>query len=184
MSAESWLPPRKRRRRAPPDRFWEPRVTARGKPAAFGAHKYVTIDELEPTIALLLVTEWPTVDARGRLYFEKDLAILVVERASLESLLRRREPTALANRDLRIGDVFAIRFRESTPFLDGGDGTETQRVDLEKWVIPPVLDVTRDAREAAKAAYYAAVAPTITHAQAVRLEREIHAARDISEAGS
>jgi hypothetical protein len=40
----------------------------------------------------------------------------------------------------------------------------------KSWILPPVYDLTADAREQAKMAFYAAVTPTLDSQQAARLQ--------------
>jgi len=101
---------------------------------------YILVDEIEGGMVGLAVSEWPRTDEQGRLRFDSEPVQVVVERAAFEHFLdAHREPS----RPLRIGDVFAARTHP----------------DPERWIEPPVHDVTADAREAAKIAFYAAVAP-------------------------
>jgi len=106
---------------------------------------YILVDEIEGGMVGLAVSDWPRTDEEGRLRFDAEPVAVVVDRLAFERFLdEHRQPS----RPLRIGDVFAARTRlaETSP-------------DPEKWIEPPVHDVTADAREAAKIAFYAAVAP-------------------------
>ena len=102
---------------------------------------YVLVDEIEGGMVGLAVSDWPRTDEQGRLRFDSEPVQIIVDRGAFERFLdAHREPS----RPLRIGDVFAAR-------------TDTD--DPAHWIEPPVHDVTADAREAAKIAFYAAVAP-------------------------
>ncbi len=79
-----------------------------------------------------------------------------------------RLPAALAARDLRHGDAFAIRIA-SKKALARAAGDEV--VGPETWIRPPVYDVTRDARREAKVAFYSAVSEPIELEQAVEVLR-------------
>ena len=104
---------------------------------------YIVVEEIEGGLVGLAVSEWPRTDERGRLRFDSEPMQAAVERRAFEDFLdRHRQP----GRPLRVGDVFAAR-----------TGLPTH--NPEDWIEPPVHDVTAEAREAAKIAFYAAVAP-------------------------
>jgi hypothetical protein len=104
---------------------------------------YIVVEEIEGGMVGLAVSDWPRTDEQGRLRFDAEPVPVTVERAEFERFLEQhRQPS----RPLRIGDVFAARTGRPTQHLEG-------------WIEPPVHDVTADAREAAKIAFYAAVAP-------------------------
>jgi hypothetical protein len=106
---------------------------------------YIVVDEIEGGMVGLSVSDWPRTDEQGRLRFDSEPLSVVVDRRAFGRFLdEHRQPT----RPLRIGDVFAARTRPVEPSLNP-----------ERWIEPPVHDVTADAREAAKIAFYAAVAP-------------------------
>jgi hypothetical protein len=160
---------------------WTPRIRTRSGEWTPTDERYVVVDEIDSTLAILLVTGWPSIDRRGRPHFRDRTIAVATAREALERLLRGREPRHLHERDLRIGDVFAMNFRAGAPFL-AATPTEVEAkvepVDLNLWVEPPVIDVTPDAREMAKVAFFAAVTPTISKPAAVQLELEIHRARE------
>lgn len=107
---------------------------------------YIVVEEIEGGMVGLAVSDWPRTDAQGRLRFDAEPVQAGVDRAALEQFLdRHRQPS----RPLRIGDVFAAR-------------TGPPTADPAGWIEPPVHDVTAEAREAAKIAFYSAVAPIIT----------------------
>jgi hypothetical protein len=176
MSPRSWLPGKPSRRKpqvhslwAPPGGGWEP-----------AGHKYVVVEEIEPRAVILLITDWPGVDRRGRPHFGGETLAVATDPEPLRRLLRQREPAELAERELRIGDVFAMSLREDAPFLDTTPievEADIEPVQLDDWIDPPIVDVTRDAREMAKVAFYAAVTPTMSKPAATSLEREIDDAR-------
>jgi len=115
----------------------------------------VVIDEIESNFVGLSVSPWPVVDEVGRLRFGGGRSRSVgASRSELERFLsRHRLPRRGARRPIRIGDVFAIAVTEPLP-----DG---EVADPATWIDPPVYDITVDARDAAKAAFYSAVAPTL-----------------------
>jgi hypothetical protein len=116
---------------------------------------YVVVDEIESNLVGLSLSPWPTVDEWGRLRFGVERARSIgAGRAELQTFLRRhRLPRKGAERPLRIGDVFAVALREPAP--------TDQIADPTAWIDPPVYDVSADARDAAKASFYSAVAPTL-----------------------
>lgn len=108
---------------------------------------YIVVDEIEGSMVGLSVSEWPRTDEQGRLRFESEPAQVAVERKAFERFIDEHRAESRA---IRIGDVFAARTRPVEPSLNP-----------ERWIEPPVHDVTAEAREAAKIAFYAAVAPII-----------------------
>jgi hypothetical protein len=138
---------------APPGRRWTPESLRPWKERRRLA--YVVIDEIESNFVGLSVSPWPTVDEVGRLRFGPGRSRSVgTTRADLERFLaRHRLPRKGAKRRSRIGDVFAVAVREPPP--------EGQLAEPAGWMDPPVYDITVEARDAAKAAFYSAVAPTL-----------------------
>ena len=116
---------------------------------------YVVIDEIESGLVGLSVSPWPTIDEVGRLRFGAGRSRSVgASRDELERFLRKnRLPRAGSSRPLRIGDVFAMVLKEPVPV-----GELAAPAD---WVEPPLYDISPDARDAAKASFYSAVAPTL-----------------------
>jgi hypothetical protein len=150
-----WLPPAP----ADPDRGslapWEPgevreRLVADGR---WDALSYIVVDELHEGVAGLVISPWPRLDPSGRLVFggeAESTGVAVSEDELLAVLRRQRRPVVpvpmderteeeLRERELSIGDVFAARI-----------GAEMAG-DPASWLGEPVLDVTAEAREAAKA---------------------------------
>jgi hypothetical protein len=136
---------------------------------------YVVIDDLTTGWAKVVVVPWPRVDAAGRLVFGfgrgasttskawRELGSLLHQPVNArgpapdhyelfvppdelgEAVERGRERYGQVSRDLRIGDAFRARRVRSNDIGDWED----------------VLDVTAQAREAAKAALLGAVAPKL-----------------------
>lgn len=112
---------------------------------------YVTVDEVSQGIVTLLVSEWPQVDAVGRLRFSGSQPVSIdVDEARLAAYLERvRLPERLRGRPIREGDAFAAR-------TTIGRRRPGARRPISSWLEAPVFDVTADARDAAKAAYLTA----------------------------
>ena len=139
-----------------PDRGrpWVPRALSRLKDPS--ALSYVVVDEMDERIVRLSVSPWPVIDAYGRLRFYlggETLQVGVPRRALQEFLGRHRRPARISTRPIRIGDVFA--FKVKAEVSDEG----FYRPD--DWIGKPTYDISADAREAAKASFYAAVTPTL-----------------------
>lgn len=143
--------------RTPPpvaDRPWRP--AGAGLPEE-GLEKlsYIVVDETVGEDADVSVSPWPMVDDRGRLLLPAEQPLGV--HADVETLRAYvNRPDVRAGRrpiDIRMGTALAASVR--TTRLAGG---ETR---FEKWLVPPVYDITAPARDKAKASFYAAVAPTL-----------------------
>ncbi len=133
-----------------------------GPPA--GDVEYVVVDEIEEDVATLVIEPWPDLDQRGRLTFSgselrRDVQL---ERQQFERLLQNRvapgqltavQVEAFASRPLRVGDVFCAVIDRA---LMGSDPDDPAR-----WLTRPVIDVSAEAREAAKTQYFAAVGPVL-----------------------
>ena len=89
-------------------------------------------------------------------------------------LAQHRRPHELAERPLRVGDVFAVRPVPGAFERVRAELEEQRRLDPfldpASWIRPPVYDVSADAREAAKASFYAAVTPPLDPERAGELE--------------
>ncbi|MEX2555172.1 MAG: hypothetical protein WEB06_06025 [Actinomycetota bacterium] len=126
-----------------------------------GGFHYVVVDEIVGSSVGLALSAWPELDAQGRLLFGATDAYLVGSpREELETFLgKHRLPENLRERPLRIGDVSTVQVRPEAleEILDELD--EQQRLEPffapESWIEPPVYDVTADAHDAAKVAFYA-----------------------------
>lgn len=174
-SKESWLPARPKIL-PPTDRPWRPETI--GRRSTERLH-YVVVDEIFPGamlkrgsrtgLAELTISDWPVVDALGRLRFPGDAAVHIEADAErLRLFLRRhRLPRKAVSRDLRGGDTFGflVEARSLDPFLSQIASGQTSSADRSRfldphnwtWVQTPVYDITADAREAAKLAYFAAL---------------------------
>jgi hypothetical protein len=132
-------------------RVWVP--TGLGSRKDLASLAYVVVEEIESDFVGLTVSPWPTLDRRGRLHFdlERSREIGARKRALQAFLGKSRTPKKLARRPLRIGDVFACAIRGPLP-----DGA---LLAPEAWMVAPVTDVSAQAREAAKIAFFSAAAP-------------------------
>jgi hypothetical protein len=138
--------------RAPSRAPWlPPGLANRGKVTDLS---YIVIDELESGLCGLTITPWPTVDEYGRLRFDLTNATDVGTPVALLSahLSAHRVPKRLAHRPPRMGDVFATTVREPP-----GNSI----IDPASWMGEEVIDLTADARDLAKVAFFAAVTPLL-----------------------
>jgi hypothetical protein len=153
-----------------------PDVRRRWEPGGLdgGSHFYLVVDEIVGSSVGLVLSEWPEVDERGRLRFAGPQRMLGADRAVLERFLEAQRRPSTLGRPLRIGDAFAVRVIGDA-LVEVRDELAAQTrlaplLDPESWIEPPVHDVTVHAREAAKAAYYAAVTPILTPTESAELE--------------
>ncbi len=125
-----------------------------------GVLSHIVVDELSNEVAGLVVCEWPRVDHRGRLRVPGRSWRVGANLIEFHALLANRKlphgqakDEALLRREVRIGDVFAAKTRRPP-----GRAAVPK---VRRWLTPPIYDISGDAREAAKAALNAAVAPTM-----------------------
>lgn len=140
-------------------RIWVP--TGLGRRKGLASLAYVVVEEIESDFVGLTLSPWPTVDQQGRLHFdlERSRAVGARKQALQTFLGKHRTPTKFARRPLRIGDVFACEIKGPIP-----DG---ELLAPEAWMVPPIADVSTQAREAAKIAFFSAAAP-LAHPKADR----------------
>jgi hypothetical protein len=130
-----------------PHRAWQPPAMPVAPDFALdGTERYVAVDRIDEGLAILSIAPWPMVDPEtGRLTFgpadDRETRAVAVEQ------LRRRAragraAAGLPDRPIRVGDAFLVRGLRGLP----------SRWDL-------VVDITRSARLAAKAALLSTVAP-------------------------
>ncbi len=119
---------------------------------------YVVVDERDEGVIILVVAAWPRLDDLGRLDFRGRRRSVAVDEEALNTVVKRRakRPEGV-DRDVRMGDAFSVRGRVN------GDPSTWGRI----------IDVTGEARDQARIAYYAAVAPRASEkeARALRLEQ-------------
>ncbi len=123
--------------------LWQPRLPGRVRAQPDDA--YVVVDELLDGVVTLAVTPWPHLDGAGRLCFTGEIQALHHPAAEFEDQVvsareAGRQPSA--RRPLRIGDAFLARPGAMHP---------------SEW--QSLFDVSGDAREMAKIAFYGAAAP-------------------------
>jgi hypothetical protein len=118
---------------------------------------YVVVDEREEGIVVLVVAAWPRLDDLGRLDFRGRRRSVTVSEEAVNAVVKRRakRPEGV-DREIRISDAFCVRGRVTR--------------DTSTW--GRIVDVTGEARDQARIAFYAAVAPRATpkEAKALRLE--------------
>jgi hypothetical protein len=147
------------------------------------AWAYVVVDEIVDGRIGLSISRWPWLDTGGRLRFDDADAdeSVGVSLEGFQGLLRSRRTLmvmmdeerpmdrdaaqALSERVVRIGDVFAV------PRAERGEWTRESEVGEHDLVVPDrarIFDITYEAREEAKVAAAAAVAPPLDEEQASR----------------
>jgi hypothetical protein len=132
---------------------------------------YVVVDEIVDDTVGLSVSPWPGADDQGRLRFTVDkdpehvgvevheLCTFLTERRHLPFVPVSKTATEQKGRELRIGTSFAMEVTSST----SREWTDP----LERYV-GRVFDITADAREVAKLAYYGAMTEQWNHRHAMR----------------
>ena len=153
-------------------RLWRPEGPGLPK-RGLARLSYIVVDEIVQDDADVSLTPWPKVDDSGRLVFSDEPALYV--RASVEELTE-----FLANTDkrpprsstaIRMGTVLAAVVRADRLSTPAGSP-----VPPSEWLVPPVYDISTAARNKANAAFYAAVAPTLTQKQVQEIEQEAEGA--------
>lgn len=122
---------------------------------------YLVVDDIYEGKATLIASAWPRVDSSGRLFFDgpEETHALAFQTEDLAVVLRQRQfanqrpNSEMQDRELRIGDTFLIRAEELT--------------EMARW--KEIVDITAEARVAAKAAFYGAVAPRMDMEEASRI---------------
>jgi hypothetical protein len=125
---------------------------------------YLVVDEIVGGAVDVSVSPWPGVDERGRLVFPEEPARTA--RAEAEALRRFLARDMPGRGPLRMGDAFAARVSRSG-LKEAGERLTSPSV----WLRRPVHDLRAPARDKAKEAFFAAVAPTLTPAQAKEMQQ-------------
>lgn len=129
---------------------------------------YVVVDEVVENAARLSVSAWPSVDEAGRLRFEggERPRSVPADLRLLRNFVRSNRAGGGRPSQLRMGTVLAVRVDKSV--LPEPESNEEMREHAsskprrpDEWMEPPVYDITGAARDKAKEAFYAAVAPTV-----------------------
>jgi hypothetical protein len=145
--------------RSQTEQLWVPDGLPKGVvPEASDA--YVVIDDLADGVAVLAAAPWPHLDRAGRLVFESSAVDSPPHFGRTDDSVQERvdelrsgqaEPS-VTTRPLRIGDVFLVR------------GFSTR---LDEWQL--LVDVTPQARTAAKIALFGAIAPRVSQDRVAEL---------------
>jgi hypothetical protein len=110
---------------------------------------YVVLEEIVDGVALLLRWAWPLADEKGRLSWregdDREVLQAGIPVATLQQQLYR---PSRVQRTPRVGDTFAVH-RDADAAWDSSE----QLTDVEALFPGQVIDVTADARAAAKLAY-------------------------------
>ena len=129
---------------------------------------YVVVDEVVENAARLSVSAWPSVDEAGRLRFEggERPRSVPADLKQLRKFVKAKRAGGGRSSQIRMGTVLAVRVDKSV--LPEPESNEEMREHAsskprlpDEWMEPPVYDITGAAREKAKEAFYAAVAPTV-----------------------
>jgi hypothetical protein len=172
----SWLPRRSRRRSRAGLPPWRPL----GVPRGVGGLRYAVVEERVSGTLALRVSAWPGVDEQGRLWFPggDDEVEVGADVGELWAFLRRHRrvahlPSAARRafraREPELGDVFAVVAKG--PGLHRAAETDAI-VKPSSWIKPPVFDVTADARQAARQAFYLALTPPLSKAARAEIVAE------------
>jgi len=139
----------------PIERHWIPELNGDPQPGPnlklSNDMRYVVVDDIVEGRVSLEVSDWPTLDADGRLHFADIGEERVARLDEFQALVnhKRTETHQYApERALRIGDSFAI---SGLSVDEAGSNVAAEEV----W------DVSKAARKAAKAAMFGAVASTV-----------------------
>jgi len=129
---------------------------------------YVVVDEVVENAVRLSVSAWPSVDEAGRLRFEggERPRSVPADLKQLRAFVKAKRGGGGRSSQLRMGTVLAVRVDKSV--LPDPESNEEMREHAsatprlpDEWMEPPVYDITGAARDKAKEAFYAAVAPTV-----------------------
>ena len=129
---------------------------------------YVVVDELVENAVRLSVSAWPSVDEAGRLRFEggERPRSVPADLKQLRKFVKAKRAGGGRSSQIRMGTVLAVRVDKSV--LPEPESNEEMREHAslkprrpDEWMEPPVYDITGAARDKAKEAFYAAVAPTV-----------------------
>lgn len=142
--------------------LWDPGLSAVASDQ-WNRYSYIVVEEIFDDDAELILSAWPRLDQRGRLRFsdENERRSVDVSRSELQAALsesryvsprfERLGRDQLQRRPLAVGDVFALlgSLDEVAKLLENGSWATVRR--------DAIYDLTAMARDAAKAAMYAAL---------------------------
>ncbi len=165
--------------RVPARRPWRPECLPDVMRADVERLRYIVLDEIVGDLVTLSVSPWPYADPQGRVRFdggpdraeEPRHGHLLVHRTEIHDLLYdgwlRRGP--------RVGDVFAAEVDgDVAARLDAGEDVALdEHLRLGAALPGAVCDITMEARNVAKLAFYAGVAGVQPHEQA-RANDQVH----------
>lgn len=129
---------------------------------------YIVVDEIVGQYAAdVSISSWPSVDDRGRLIFSEEPAASVrIDVRELTAYLKRTGfRWGSKVREIRMGTVLAAAVKTEHLADDGA------KVAPKDWLVPPAYNITAPAREKAKEAFFAAVAPTLTSEQVAEIDK-------------
>ena len=128
-------------------------TTALGRRKDIASLAYIVVDELESDFVGLTINAWPTLDDRRlRFDLERSRSVGSTKQGLHAFLARHRTPRKVADRAaphrrrVRMQGSGSLSRRVRSPTPAGG------------W-FPPITDISAEAREAAKLAFFSAVAP-------------------------
>lgn len=142
--------------------LWDPGLSAVSR-NQWNGYSYIVVEEIFDDDAELVLSAWPRLDERGRLRFsdETERRSVDVSRTELQAALSDRRYVSprverlgrdqLQRRSVAVGDVFALlgSLDDVAKLLEKGSWATLRR--------HAIYDITAMARDAAKAAMYAAL---------------------------
>lgn len=157
------------------DSFWRP--TSLRERDDLGDFAYVVVEEEIDGMLGLVVADWPSGGLGAPRFDDKGEFELAVDREALQQRTSDRRVAEadalpyevvreLRSRRVEVGDVFAVR-----PLEELDPEGDPERLRSCEW-IGETLDVTAEAREAAKAKMYEALTPPLDPRLAKRLIEE------------
>jgi hypothetical protein len=127
---------------------------------------YIVLDEIVGRDdADVSISSWPSVDKHGRLVFpdEPETSVYISLKELTTYLNNDGFRWSARSDELRMGTVIAAAAKTENIAEDGA------KVAPEEWLVLPAYDLTQPAREKAKEAFFAAVAPTLTREQVAEI---------------
>ncbi len=126
---------------------------------------YIVVDDIMDDTVTLAVHPWPVADEDGRVRFV-DLNACQHATVSLREMETQIYRRRRLRREPRVGDVFGAVVNDAAKrVLSKREDTTSE---LSSLLTPPIYDLSRDARVAAKLAYYAAMTPLLAEEEMLR----------------